>query len=182
MKFIKELCFDPEIKVDKYKIRRAARAVVLNEENKIALMNVTKHNYYKLPGGGVEDSEDLQMALVREIKEEVGAQIETTGEVGMIIEYRNATKHRERGKDSPSPLCQISFCYTARVICYGQNNLDEFEQNDGFVLEWHPLDKAIELLKSSNPHGNEYVDYSGKYMVDRDLTFLKTYRASIKSQ
>ena len=40
-----------------YKERRSSRAVVLDGDGKIALLHVTKKNFYKLPGGGVEEGE-----------------------------------------------------------------------------------------------------------------------------
>ena len=54
-----------------YKPRTAARAV-LKKDGRIALLHVTKHNYYKLPGGGVDEGESIEQALERELLEEVG--------------------------------------------------------------------------------------------------------------
>lgn len=50
---------------DKYQIRKAARAIVRNQNNEIAILAVTTENYHKLPGGGVENGEDMLMALER---------------------------------------------------------------------------------------------------------------------
>lgn len=175
MKLIKEICNEPQVKCDNCELRRAARALVFNDKNEIALMNVTKHNYYKLPGGGIEHGEDIQTALAREIKEEVGATIHVVGELGMIIETRSYAKFRGSNGEA-CPLCQISYCYIAKVISLGENCLDEEETSDGFTVEWHPLDKAIQLLKDSEPRGSEYIDYSGKYIVERDLAFLNEYK------
>lgn len=48
---------NPE-KVDKknipdWKYRKAARAVVFDDKNRIGLLHVSSKNYYKLPGGGI---------------------------------------------------------------------------------------------------------------------------------
>lgn len=37
--------------------RRAARAVIRNHENQIAIMYFTKTGSYKLPGGGIDEGE-----------------------------------------------------------------------------------------------------------------------------
>lgn len=44
-----------DVKVDKYKLRRCARGIILNSKEEIALMYVKKLEYYELSGGGVED-------------------------------------------------------------------------------------------------------------------------------
>jgi len=165
VELLKEICHDPEIKVEKYRIRRAARAIVLNDKGEIALMNVTKQGYYKIAGGGIEFGEDIQKALAREILEEVGATAKVLDEIGVIIEYRN--KHA---------LCQKSYCYVAKVIKLGKPDFTELEKSDGFSVEWHNLDNAIALMKSSKAYGSDDIEYTAKYMVERDLLFLITYK------
>lgn len=65
-----------EEEVKTYQVREAARAIVLDENNMIALLHVSRDGYYKLPGGGIEDSEDPVDALKRECREEIGCEIE----------------------------------------------------------------------------------------------------------
>ena len=69
------------------------------------LFSLYKLNYYKLPGGGVEEGEDLQIALKRECKEEIGCNVEIIREVGQINEYRKMFN-----------IKQISFCFLAKVV------------------------------------------------------------------
>jgi ADP-ribose pyrophosphatase YjhB (NUDIX family) len=58
--------------------RTDVRAVLLDENDNIALMYMPKfkrnnlNDFYVLPGGGVEASENLEGALEREILEETG--------------------------------------------------------------------------------------------------------------
>ncbi len=69
--------------------RSAARAIMIDNSSRIALMHVTNKNYYKLPGGGVDPGESLEEALLRELKEEAGAHnVEILSEIGQIVEYR----------------------------------------------------------------------------------------------
>ena len=85
--------------LDKYRIRRAARGVLV-WGNKIALLNVTKYNYHKLPGGGIEEGESKEEAFKREILEETGANCEIKNYAGVTIEYREEYK-----------LLQISYVF-----------------------------------------------------------------------
>lgn len=179
MRLIKELTHSEIAKLDArtatYKVRRAARAVLVNDKGEVALMNVSKHGYYKLPGGGIENDEDIVTALAREIKEEVGATAEVTDELGMIIEYR-PSKHLT--KTEGHNLTQISFCYIARLVSDGENNLDEGEVRDGFRAEWHPIEKAIELVKNSKPNmDDEYTARVGHSIIERDSSFLIEYKS-----
>lgn len=55
-----------------FSLRHATRAVLINDQGQVALLKVGNGNYHKLPGGGVEGSEDMQLALERELLEEAG--------------------------------------------------------------------------------------------------------------
>lgn len=141
-----------------YKIRKASRAVVFNEENKIAILNVSNDNYHKLPGGGIERDEDIITALRRELIEEVGAEVDVLNELGMIIEYRDNFKQ-----------LQISYCYLCKVVGeYQETSFTEEEKDNGFILEWVSLNEAISILEKDNPE-----KYMGKFIRKRDLEFLK---------
>lgn len=141
-----------------YKIRKASRAVVFNEENKIAILNVSNDNYHKLPGGGIERDEDIITALRRELIEEVGVEVDVLDELGMIIEYRDNFKQ-----------LQISYCYLCKVVGeYQETSFTEEEKNNGFILEWVSLNEAISILEKDNPE-----KYMGKFIRERDLEFLK---------
>jgi len=54
-------------------IRVRAQAVILDEENRILLVNHVKDGkeYFVLPGGGVEFGEAAEESLLRELKEEL---------------------------------------------------------------------------------------------------------------
>lgn len=140
------------------KLRQAARAIVLDDDHRVALLHVSKKGFYKLPGGGVENGEDLLTALKRECREEAGSSIEVIRELGMIVEYRGKFGVR-----------QESYCYIARLI--GEKDQPDFtlhEKEDGFTLLWVPLDEALRLIAEAQPQ-----DYLGNFVQPRDLTFLQ---------
>jgi len=141
-----------------FRIRTASRAVVFDDLKQIALLKVNKHNYYKLPGGGIEEGEDAQRALARELLEEIGCKTEVIDEVGETVQYLNR-----------SQLKQISYCYLAKQI--GQKNEPNFEQSEldaGFEVYWaKDIDEAITLLSNSDQG-----DYRGASITKRDLAIL----------
>ena len=65
-------------------VRNATRTVLLDQDNQVAVINVHKHGYYKIPGGGVESGEELIDAARREAKEESGCDSEIVAELGRI--------------------------------------------------------------------------------------------------
>jgi 8-oxo-dGTP pyrophosphatase MutT (NUDIX family) len=77
-----------EDKTTNFEIRHAARAVVIDENKNVALLPVSKGNYYKLPGGGIDKGESIIDAVKRECIEEIGCEIDIVEELGEIFEYR----------------------------------------------------------------------------------------------
>lgn len=143
----------------RYWFRRAARAVVQNDKNEIALLHVTKHNYYKLPGGGIEAQEHATDALKREVLEEVGVDIVIQDEIGLVIEYRDAHE-----------LIQFSYCFLAQAI--GGENSVSFTADELESLHWYPLEDAISIMEQTKPD-----DYAGIFIRARDQMILKKLRA-----
>lgn len=143
-----------------YRVRTAARAVVLDDLGQVALLKVGNHRYYKLPGGGIEEGEDPRQALSRELREEIGCEANVIAEVGEIVQYLDQKQ-----------LKQISYCYLAKQI--GEKNAPDFtneELANGFEIHWaKDMDEAIALLEHSNTE-----DYSGVSIVKRDLILLMT--------
>ncbi|MDD3487423.1 MAG: NUDIX domain-containing protein [Candidatus Moranbacteria bacterium] len=141
-----------------YKKRKAVRAIVFDNEGRIALLNVAKHNYHKLPGGGVEEGEALPEALNRETLEEVGCNVEITGEVGRIVEFRDEFKEE-----------QESLCYLAKVIGEkGSSNFTEKEVSQGFNVLWANPTEAVKILDEDKPS-----NYEGEFIKARDTILLK---------
>ena len=148
-----------EDEANRYPVREAARAVVIDADGMIALLHVSRDHYYKLPGGGIEEAEDRIDGLRREHHEEIGCEIEIIGEIGCIVEYRKMFN-----------LKQISYCYFAKVK--GQKSTPHFEKGEveeGFEVIWLPYDEALRTISS-----NEASTFEGKeYIVPRDVAFLK---------
>jgi len=145
---------------NQYKVRKASRIIVLNDEKKIAILNVAKRQFHKLPGGGIEEGEDIIGALKREVLEEVGANIDVKDEVGMVIEYKNDYFQ-----------IQFSYCYFGKVVGeIGKPNMEDYEIERGMYVEWLDLDEAINIMKNDSPE-----DYTSKFILRRDLSLLEEF-------
>ncbi|MAG45766.1 MAG: ADP-ribose pyrophosphatase [Nanoarchaeota archaeon] len=153
-----------EVKGDaKYRPRTAVRAI-LRKKDEIALLHVSKHHYYKLPGGGVDEGETIEDGLKREIMEEVGCTFSIVNEIGEILEHRSQIEQ-----------VQTSHCYLADVEKEENPNFTQKEIKDGFELVWVTIDEAINLIRNSKSD-----NYAGKFIVVRDLQFLKEAKKFFK--
>ncbi len=165
MELLKEIIDKtPSEDESRLKKREAARGVFFDEKGLVLLLFVSKHNYYKLPGGGVESGEDKMKALERETKEETGSEIEVTGEVGVVVEFRSKWN-----------LQQTSYCYLGKIKLKGEPNFTKKEIDEGFEIGWFSLDEAISKVKNSNPQ-----NYEGWFIQKRDGVFLEKAKEMIE--
>ncbi|MCA9362721.1 NUDIX domain-containing protein [Candidatus Kaiserbacteria bacterium] len=154
---------DAEKLLEKYELRKSARAILLNEKGEMATQYLQNHFYHKLPGGGVDPGETIEEALKREIREEVGCDCEVESLVGITIEYRNEYN-----------LLHISFCHSATVVGeIGEPTLEPGEIEEGQITKWIKPEEVLELMKKDNPE-----KYNGKFILKREMTFLEEFLKS----
>ncbi len=158
----------PTVDTSSFRKREASRAVLIDKDKKVFLLNVSKHGYHKLPGGGIDDGEEIVEALERELMEEVGCKAKIISELGSIVEYRNF---------EDGGLEQTSYCYLANQS--GQqveSSLEEGELAEGmFEVKAGNIDEAISLLVNDRPDNLE-----GQFIQRRDLAFLKAAKELLK--
>ncbi len=153
-------------KVSEYRVRKAVRAVVFGKDGKVAILDVSRDGYHKIPGGGIESGEDIRVALAREIYEETGCTAVVKDEVGMIMEYRDTIK-----------LLQINYCFIAYVKKFGEPHFTKSERDEGFKLEWLTVNEAVKKFQKDN-----LSSYGAKFMSTRDSMFLKEAKKIIEGK
>lgn len=164
-------------KFDNPRIRYGARGIVINHEGKIAIINKTLKNEYKLVGGGIEDNENPVHAFKRETLEETGTIIEINDFLGIIRE--------EKSLDN---FIQVSYIYIANVVEDTKKlNFTLKEKKEGTKLLWLDFNMAYKLiseseskLKPSNYDGKLSV-YHTKFIVRRDAFILEYYKENYKN-
>lgn len=150
-------------------IRIASRGIVINKDGKIAFIHKQLKNEYKLPGGGVEQEENVETTFQREVLEETGCHIEIIEFLGTIEEERTQKNFK-----------QLSYVYVAKVT-EDTNQLHRTKQEEEEQLEliWMDLAEAIEritncyqYLKPSSYHDIYYTQFA----VTRDKKTLQYYK------
>ncbi len=151
--------------------RKATRAIVLNGEN-ILLLYTQRYHDYSLPGGGINIGENKSAGLIRELKEETGAQnVQDIEEFGLYEEYRPWHK---RNFDI---IHMQSFCYTCSIDDeLLEPELESHEINNGMHPIWINIHQAIAhneniIAKSENKGMSiERETFLLKLIVDELLT------------
>lgn len=145
--------------------RDSARAVII-KGGRAAMVYSRKHGYYKFPGGGVKAGEDPVEAMIRETREETGLIVkpETVREYGMVHRVqRSSFDETERFiQDNYYYLCETEDEVSAQ-------NLDEYEAEEGFTLEYVELDEAIR--KNRSAASGDPID---AVMFEREARVLET--------
>ncbi len=149
-----------------FRQRAAARAVLLDDDDNVAIIEAKNIKIHKIIGGGIEEDEDIEKALEREIMEESGCIGDVKQELGIVIEHR-----------SNRNLIQTNYCYIARLVSdKGQPSFTEGEIEEGFELVWVSLDEAERRFATDEP-----TEYSAKFQQVRDSFLLKEARKILET-
>lgn len=146
---------------ENYYVREAVRAVLSDTSGKIALLYAKQRDYYKLPGGGIDEGEDFYAALNRELMEEAGSKAEIIEELGQVVEWRDYRKMK-----------QISYAFKASLVGEpGEPDFTQSEIDEGFEIKWvDNLDLAIDLVDAKTTHE----DLAVVFMCKRDVAILRS--------
>lgn len=144
-------------------VRHSARCIAI-ESGKVAMVHSTKYNYYKFPGGGIEKNEAKLSALIRETLEEAGLVIIPTS----IREYGYVHRIEKDDRTDDGYFVQDNFYYRCDIEKeIKSQNLDDYEIDAGFVLEWVTPDKAIWVNRNVD-HGP-----TDQNMLEREAKVLE---------
>ncbi len=144
-------------------IRHSARCIAI-KNGKVAMVYSKKYNYYKFPGGGIEQGEAIESAMIRETLEETGLVVipSTVREFGYV--------HRVQKSDYADTeyFIQDNFYY----ICDVQDEvkpqcLCEYEADEKFTLTWITAEEAIRVNRELG-HGPK-----NQQMLEREARVLQ---------
>ena len=120
------------------KVRPSVRAIIV-DDGRVAMIYSTRYGYYKFPGGGIEAGETHEQALVREVAEESGLSVIKDS----IQEYGRVYRIQRCDDNDPRAFVQDNFYYLCKAKRGGTAKLDEYEKQEGFILEFVRAEDAI---------------------------------------
>lgn len=104
--------------------RSIARAIAFDDSGYFYFVRAERDDDFgratliETSGGGVEDGESLNEAILRELKEELGVSAEVLCKIGVVSDYYNLI-HRHN----------INNYFLCRVLSFGESSLTEDEAN-----------------------------------------------------
>ena len=142
--------------------RTVARAIVYDEEENFYFIRAHRNDIFgdvtiiETSGGGVESGEDLTATIVRELKEELGVEVDVVCKIGVVSDYYNLI-HRHN----------INNYFLCKVKSFGDKNLTK-EEMDDFHLSTLRLSYE-EACKEYEYRANTKL---GKLISNRELPIL----------
>lgn len=129
-------------------VRPSARSIII-KNNKIFMVHSLKYDYYKFPGGGINEGESKIDALIRETKEEAGLIVipESIKEYGMVHRIQKGVRFK------CEVFIQDNYYYLCEVVDgVFEQNLDEYEADEKFTLEYVNYKVVLEANRKPD-HG-----------------------------
>ncbi|MDY6142032.1 MAG: NUDIX hydrolase [Bacilli bacterium] len=142
--------------------RTVVRAIVFDEEDKFYFVKAVRDDDFgkatliETSGGGVKENEELLDAIKRELKEELGVEVDVVCKIGVVSDYYNLI-HRHN----------INNYFLCKVKSFGDKNLTK-EEMDDFHLSTLRLSYE-EACKEYEYRANTKL---GKLISNRELPIL----------
>ncbi len=129
-------------------VRNSARSIIIRN-GRVAMVHSLKYDYYKFPGGGIEEGESIEDAVVRETLEESGLRIDRS----TMREYGYVHRIQKNTYDSEECFIQDNFYFLCEAgEGRAPQKLDAYEARERFTLEFVEPEKAMAVNRAKG-HG-----------------------------
>ena len=142
--------------------RNIARAIVYDDDGTFYFVRAERDDDFgkatliETAGGGVEAGEDLQTAIKRELKEELGVSVEIVCKIGVVSDYYNLI-HRHN----------INNYFLCKVQSFGEKNLTQDE-----IDSFHLSTLKLTYEEAVHEYENRKNTRLGTLVANRELPVL----------
>lgn len=143
--------------------REIVRAIVFDDNGYFYFVRAVRNDDFgkatliETAGGGVEKGEDLHTAILRELKEELGAKAQILCKIGVVDDYYNLI-HRHN----------INNYYLCKATSFGEKNLTKDE-----VESFHLSTLKLSFDEAVNEYQKLSTTKIGRLIANRELPILK---------
>ena len=143
--------------------RNSARSIMIRD-GKVAMIHSLKYDYFKFPGGGIENGEDLVEAMIRETQEEAGLVVVPES----VKEYGYVHRIQRSDKDATECFIQDNYYYLCRAkdVMVPQQ-LDDYEAQESYRLEY--VEPLAAIKKNYSVKNSPY----NRLMFEREARVLE---------
>lgn len=147
-------------------IRPSVRGIIIRE-NTLAMIHSLKYDYYKFPGGGIENGEDHLTTLIREVAEESGLSVipSSVQPYGYVHRVQKGTKEDMFIQDN-----YYYFCDVQDKVNLPQ--LDDYEDEECFTLEWVRPETVL-YTNRNHSHGAKEQFFQFATMSERECRVIE---------
>ena len=142
--------------------RNIVRAIVFDNDGYLYFVRADRDDDFgravviETSGGGVEDGEELHLAIARELKEELGAEVDVVCKIGVVSDYYNLI-HRHN----------VNNYFLCRAISFGSRCLTEDEEN-----KFHLRTLRVTYDEAINEYTKNRESMLGRIIANRELPIL----------
>lgn len=110
-------------RIGEQKVRHCARAIVVDEQAQFYFVQITRDDlfgqgtYIETAGGGIEENENAEEAVLREVKEELGIESELLCKIGIVSDYYHAVSRHN-----------MNHYYLCKMKNRGEQELTDYEK------------------------------------------------------
>ena len=143
--------------------RKIARAIVTDDEENFYFVRAERDDDFgkatliETAGGGVEEGEDLRTAIRRELREELGADVDVVCKIGLVSDYYNLV-HRHN----------LNHYFLCRVRSFGDRHLTQDE-----IHEFHLSTMKLTYEAAVQEYEKRRETALGRLISNREVPVLK---------
>ena len=143
--------------------RPIVRAIVFDDDGWFYFVRATRNDQFgqatliESSGGGVEKGEELLPAIHRELKEELGAEVEVVAKIGLVSDFYNLI-HRHN----------LNHYYLCRVLFFGEKHLMPDE-----IQDFHLSTLRLTFDEAAAEYRRRACTPIGRLIANRELPVLE---------